>query len=151
MSGRDFCSAIALAAMLVAPVQPAPAASLFELNFYLPGPRFDGVIPPCDASEMLRKMASNFADKETTFWQSNLAILGYEKVRETSFRPWAPHAIPRRFCSAVAIVSDGLRHPIHYTIGEDTGWLGVTWGVHWCIVGLDRNWANNPGCLMARP
>jgi hypothetical protein len=151
MSARDFCSATALAAMLIAAAVPAPAASLFELNFYLPGPRFDGVVPPCDASEMLRKMASNFADKEQNFWQSNLTILGYEKVRETSFRPWHPHSIPRRFCSAVAIVSDGLRHPIHYAIGEDTGWLGVTWGVQWCIVGLDRNWAYNPGCLMAQP
>jgi hypothetical protein len=24
-------------------------------------------------------------------------------------------------------------------------------GIEWCIVGLDRNWAYNPACKMARP
>jgi hypothetical protein len=27
----------------------------------------------------------------------------------------------------------------------------MTWGVEWCVVGLDRNWAYNPACKMARP
>jgi hypothetical protein len=27
----------------------------------------------------------------------------------------------------------------------------MTWGVEWCVVGLDRNWAYNPRCKMARP
>jgi hypothetical protein len=25
------------------------------------------------------------------------------------------------------------------------------WGVEWCVVGLDRNWAYNPACKMAQP
>jgi hypothetical protein len=29
--------------------------------------------------------------------------------------------------------------------------VGATWGVEWCVVGLDRNWAYNPACQMARP
>jgi hypothetical protein len=29
--------------------------------------------------------------------------------------------------------------------------IGAIWGVEWCIVGLDRNWAYNPACKMARP
>jgi hypothetical protein len=27
----------------------------------------------------------------------------------------------------------------------------MTWGVEWCVVGLDRNMAYNPNCQMARP
>jgi len=27
----------------------------------------------------------------------------------------------------------------------------MTWGVEWCVVGLDRNWAYNPTCKMAQP
>jgi len=27
----------------------------------------------------------------------------------------------------------------------------MTWGVEWCVVGLDRNWAYNPACKMAQP
>ncbi len=80
-----------------------------------------------------------------------LTIQGYERVRETAFRPWAPNAIPRRFCSALALVSDGLKHPVHYSIAETTGIVGASWGVEWCVVGLDRNWAYSPACKMARP
>jgi hypothetical protein len=29
--------------------------------------------------------------------------------------------------------------------------IGATWGVTWCVVGLDRNWAYNPDCRMAMP
>jgi len=82
---------------------------------------------------------------------SALAIEGYADVRETAFRTWAPNTIPRRFCSAMLHVNDRTRHPIHYSIAEDTGMIGASWGVEWCVVGLDRNWAFNPGCKMARP
>ena len=142
----------ALAAILGAS-QPGPAvaASLFELNFGLTGPRYDGDLPPCDAQVPLTIIAQSFAQKERRFWNSDLTIEGYEKVRELAYRPWAPNAIPRRFCTALALVSDGLKHPVHYSIGESTGWIGAGWGVEWCVVGLDRNWAFNPACKMARP
>jgi hypothetical protein len=29
--------------------------------------------------------------------------------------------------------------------------IGSTWGIEWCVVGLDRNWSYNPACKMARP
>lgn len=48
-------------------------------------------------------------------------------------------------------MSDGVRRAVHYAIIEDTGYLGVSWGVQWCVVGLDRNWAYHPACRMARP
>jgi hypothetical protein len=40
---------------------------------------------------------------------------------------------------------------IHYSIAEDSGMIGASWGIEWCIVGLDRNWAYNPVCKMGRP
>ena len=33
----------------------------------------------------------------------------------------------------------------------DTGMIAASWGVEWCVVGLDRDWAYNPRCKMARP
>jgi len=152
MGGRAFSHIFAVAVMLGGmSAGSAVAANLFELNFFLSGPRYDGVLPPCDSEAALGKISSRFAHKEGTFWNSSLTIQGFEKVRETASRPWAVNNIPRRFCSAIALVSDGLRHPIHYAIGEDTGMIGATWGVEWCVVGLDRNWAFNPACKMARP
>ena len=129
----------------------AGAANWLEMNFYLSGPRYDGVLPPCDADAALGKIASKFNEKENNFWNTDLRILGFGKIRETAFRPWAANNIPRRYCSAVVEVSDGKRHAIHYSIAEDTGMIGMTWGVEWCVVGLDRNWAYNPACKMAQP
>jgi len=130
-------------------VAPAHAASWLEKNFWLSGPNYDGVLPPCEAA--LNKIAWRFAQKESRFWNSSLQIVSFEGVRETAFRPWANGTIPRRYCSATAFVSDGRKHRVNYWIGEDTGMIGMTWGVEWCVVGLDRNWAYNPACKMAQP
>lgn len=133
----------------VAMVTPASAASWLEKNFYLSGPRYDGVLPACEAA--LETITWRFAEKESRFWNSDLRIVGFEHVRQTAFRPWAPDTIPRRFCRATALVCDGHKRRVDYWIGEDTGIIGATWGVEWCVVGLDRNWAYNPGCKMAQP
>jgi hypothetical protein len=137
------------AALLALAATPAPAANWLEMNFWLSGPRYDGVLPPCEAG--LDTISAQFAQKESRFWNSNLQILGYERVHQTAYRPWASNTIPRRFCNATALVSDGRKHRVSYWIGEDTGMIGASWGVTWCVNGLDRNWAYNPGCKMARP
>jgi hypothetical protein len=160
MCGRVKWCALALAAgvgMLTS--APALAANWLELNFWLPGPRYDRALPECHAATALNAVAVNFAQKEARFWpqqrgwvyDKGLKIVGYEDVREVAYRPWAPNAIPRRFCTAVALVTDGLKHPIHFSIGESTGMIGAGFGVEWCVVGLDRNWAYSPSCKMARP
>ena len=148
MPGRALLLSAALAAL---PVVPAGAANWLEMNFYLSGPRYDGVLPPCDYPAALGKIASRFNQKEYKFWNSDLEIVSFEKIRETAFRPWHANTVPRRFCSGIVEVSDGRRHTIHYAIAEDSGMIGARWGVEWCVVGLDRNWAYNPACKMARP
>ncbi|HEY5378316.1 MAG TPA: hypothetical protein VIJ78_02125 [Pseudolabrys sp.] len=135
--------------LLIVLTGPAQAANIFQKDIYMTGPNYDGAVPPCEAA--LDKIASRFAQKEGQYWNSNLQILDFEKVREIAFSPWAEGTIPRRFCSAVATVSDGRKHRVNYWIGEDTGMIGAGWGVEWCVVGLDRNWAYNPTCKMARP
>jgi hypothetical protein len=152
MTGRALLCCSALAAALSAlPLGPAAAASWLELNFYLSGPRYEGVLPACDAPAALRTIAHRFQQKEYRFWNTDLKILDFAKIRETAFRPWAANAIPRRYCSGIVEVSDGSKHAIHYSIAEAEGIIGESWGVEWCVVGLDRNWAYNPACKMARP
>jgi hypothetical protein len=148
MSRFALALGVALAALTAA---PAAAWNPLELNFYLSGPRYDGALPPCDYPGALAKISSRFASKEGRFWNSNLTIVAFDKVRELAYRPGPPDTIPRRYCSALAFVSDGLKHPIYYSIAEDQGMIGSTFGVEWCVVGLDRNWAYNPACKMARP
>ena len=152
MSGRALLLASALAVTLATLTAGAShAANWLELNFYLSGPRYEGVLPPCDNEEALSKISSRFNQKEYAFWSSNLTIVSIDGVRQTAYRPGPPHTIPRRYCSGVALVSDGVPRPVHYAIGEDTGMIGASWGVEWCLEGFDRNWAFNPRCKMARP
>jgi len=139
---------VALLAGLQA-LSPVKAANWLEKNFWLSGPNYDGAVPACDAA--LDRIVARFAQKESEFWNSNLRIVEIDRVHEIAYSPWARGTIPRRFCRAMAKVNDGHWHPVYYWIGEDTGWIGANWGVEWCVVGLDRNWAYNPACKMAQP
>ena len=96
---------------------PSQAAGLLEKNFYLSGPRYDSILPPCEAA--LGTIASRFATKESRFWNSNLQITDFADVRETALRPWNDQTIPRRFCSARAMV-DGKWHAVYFV--DHRGW-----------------------------
>jgi hypothetical protein len=150
MFGRIACVAFALTLSLLSVSQPR-AANFFEKNFWLSGPRYDRDMPACDFAPALDRIISNFHTKEARFWNSQLQIVGIEDIRETAVLPWAAQSVPRRFCSGVALISDGLRHPIYYSIAEDMGMIGMDWGVNFCVIGLDRNWAYEPHCRAAKP
>jgi hypothetical protein len=142
-----------LAAALIASVcsAPAGAANWFEKTFYMLGPRFDSQLPSCDDTWALNVIQRRFSTKEGRFWNSDLQITNFDEIREVAHRPWADGTIPRRFCSGRALISDGLWRKVRYSIVEDGGMIGGSWGVHWCVVGIDRNWANNPECQAAGP
>jgi hypothetical protein len=112
--------------------QAAQAANPLELNFGLFGPKYDGRIAECEKA--LGTITNQFWEKEST-----------------AFRPWQSDNIPRRYCSAEAMLSDGKLRTVHYSIIEDGGFAGYGQGVEWCVTGLDRNWAYNPQCRAARP
>jgi hypothetical protein len=145
-------AAVALGVALTAvAVTQARAASWWEKTFWLSGPRYDRVMPACDYRPALDRIIANFRTKEFGFWNSELRIVGVEDIKENAVMPWAAQSIPRRFCSGTAVVSDGQKHAMYYSIAEDTGMIGMDWGVNFCVVGLDRNWAYNPACRAARP
>ena len=151
--GLSLLSALLLAAGIAA---PAHAAGFLEKNFWLPGPGYDGVLPACDAA--LPRITEQFTKTQEKFWALGPAIVGYERVREISYSPWALGTIPRRFCQATALVQDPRfpkvayrKHKVTYHITEDAGFASIGWGVEWCVTGYDWEWAYNPGCRMAGP
>jgi hypothetical protein len=150
MSVRIASLALGLVLSVISLSQPR-AANWFEKNFWLPGPEYFRDMPACDFRPALDRIIGNFLTKETRFWNSELKIVGIENIRETAVLAWAAQSIPRRFCSGTALMNDGVRHPIYYSIGEDTGMIGMDFGVNFCVVGLDRNWAYGPACRAARP
>jgi hypothetical protein len=129
--------------------QAAQAANPLELNFWLSGPKYDGRVAECERA--LGTITSQFQEKESTYWNSSLTITAYGRIHETAFRPWQSDNIPRRYCSADVMTSDGKLRQVHYAIVEDGGFAAFGQGVEWCVTGLDRNWAYNPSCKAAKP
>jgi hypothetical protein len=128
---------------------PGGTGSLGALIFR--DPRFQNVLLPCDAPGPLERIQKTFAQKEERFWNSPLTITGFDSVRLVVTNPWGQNNIPRRYCTARAHLSDGRVRPVSYAIMEDQGLIGLTWGVEWCVHGLDRGRSFDPACRMARP
>jgi hypothetical protein len=142
---------LAFAAATAGSVTTARSAAWWEMNFWLSGPRYDSNVPLCQEHGPLDRIIDRFNTKEGRFWDSRLRLVGFEHIREVAWEPWSSGTIPRRFCAGSALATDGKWRPIYYSIAEDSGIIGATYGVEWCVVGLDRNWAYNPQCKMARP
>src|SRR5258708_918145 len=104
--------------------QAAEAANPLELNFWLSGPRYEGRVAECERA--LGTITSQFQEKESTFWNSSLTITAYGRIHETAFRPWQSDNIPRRYCSADVMLSDGEMRTVHYAIVEDGGFAGFS-------------------------
>ena len=154
MSGRVWTRILPLMAGLLTVVGttgPSHSAGPLEMNFYLSGPRYSGEVPLCAEAGPLHRIQSTFHTKESRFWHSDLEIVDFRRVREIALRPWVSGTVPRRFCSAEALVSDGIKRRVYYSIAEDGGFAGMSYGVEWCVVGLDRDWAYNPRCKAAKP
>jgi hypothetical protein len=142
--------AVGLALSLMA-ISQARAANWWEKTFWMSGPRYERAMPACDYPAALDRIISQFRTKEFGFWNSQLRIVGVEDIKETAELPWGAQSIPRRFCSGTAVINDGARHAMYYSIAEDTGMIGMDWGVNFCVVGLDRDDAYNPNCRAAKP
>jgi len=131
-------------------ILPAPARPLVPAERrYAP---YDGVLPACDDPAVAQRIGWNFRQREDEFWDTGLEILGFGAVREIGYKTNGLDYIPRRYCSARALLNDQKRpHQVYYAISEDLGIIGIGFGVEWCIVGFDRNDAYAPSCKMARP
>jgi hypothetical protein len=147
-----------LAALVSCLVLSAPAlsreitpAERRERSHELSLKQYDANLPACADPAVLGDIASSFSTKERRFWNSDLKILGFEQVREVAWRPWGLDYIPRRFCTGTAIVSDGYRHKVNFSIREDLGFIGIGWDTDSCVDGFDRHYAYAPHCKQAAP
>lgn len=147
----------ALALTLLAMQAPDPAAARSAREEISPAEEqtfpYDADIPGCQDTGVLEKISSQFAEKEAKFWNTSLTIAAFDTISRTAWRPYGVDFIPRRYCSAVATTSDGVRRRIDYSVRESLGIIGAKWGVDYCVHGLDRNlaYAYSTACRMARP
>ena len=155
MRPNRLSAAFALGLVLAGALQPAFARSgreeitpAEEREF-----NYEANIPGCQAPEVLERLSTHFAEKERKFWNSTLTIVSYERIERTAWRPWGLDFVPRRYCSAVATTSDGVRRKVDYSVRDGLGIIGADWGIEFCVHGLDRNlaYAYATACREARP
>ena len=108
-------------------------------------------VPDCDDQSVQRTLRRHFRQTERAYWPTNLRINDIVEIRETAYRPTNRDIIPRRYCNGVALMSDDRKRVIDYSVIEHAGIIGLSWGVQWCVRGLDRHNTYAPDCLMARP
>ncbi len=137
----------------------APAAAWFDRILT----RDTGIVPACESPWALQTIASRFGYKEWRYWYSDARIDLFGPVREIAYRPWGPEYTPRRYCEAKVYVADTFQvdkykykrkakpTTVYYSIIEKGGFAGIGWGVEWCVVGYDYNFAYAPNCRAARP
>jgi hypothetical protein len=112
---------------------------------------YSGDLPSCEDPGVLSRITDRFAQKESGYWNSALQINGYDRIREIGFRANGLGYIPRRYCVARALGNDLKERTVVYDIEESLGVIGWSYGVEWCVVGLDRNLAFAPACSSLRP
>lgn len=103
-------------------------------------------VSSCDSPGVLSKLQHRFNATERKYWNSSAEIIGFEKVRQAAFRPHGLDLIPRRYCQAQAVMADRRRLTMRYAIIEETGIIGMSEGLQFCLAGYDRNHTAMPGC-----
>jgi hypothetical protein len=144
----------------VAAAQSGPAQdSLYGTPSEARWAPFFANLPTCDDQSVLDTIESRFGQTERTYWGGVQAITGFERVREVGFRSNGLSYIPRRYCVARGEFIDPntqvrdrpQTRTVVYAVGANSGILGVSWGVEWCVVGLDRMLAYAPDCHTLKP
>ncbi len=107
--------------------------------------------PPCETQSIRALISRRFAATRSEYWGEPKAILDIDNVKTIGFRPEGLAYIPRLYCEGVAQTSDGVKRRIVYSIIEEAGMSGIGFGVDWCVVGLDPNYAYAPACRAAMP
>lgn len=135
---------------------------------------WSSLLPQCSDPSVLNRVQARFRERESDYWQSGLEITTFDRIRETGFRTTGLDYIPRRYCSARAVMNDQKVRAVTYSIAEDMDTTGGDalrsvlsslsfgllrdgpsvlshWGVDWCVSGLDRNYAYGTDCQAAKP
>ena len=112
---------------------------------------YAGIVKACEDPSATSYVQGAFAARESEYWNSGLQIVAMDEVREVGFRSNGLDYIPKRYCTARALLSNQKVRVVSYAIEEAAGGIGFTDNVVWCVDGLDRNDAYAPACKMARP
>lgn len=149
---RLAAAIVSVLAILAAAVGAAAPAVAENFTFYRDAHR-DGPWkgPACDDPKVLGRIASHFDQAEAAYWHTGIRMAHITEARESAFRDWDPLIIATRYCTGSAYLTDGRNYGLVYWLRSEQSFAGVSWGVQFCLLGRDRDFAYAPACKMLRP
>lgn len=99
-------------------------------------------LPPCNHPAVFARIEAEYYSRH---WASGVAIADIRAWK--SIRKYWPQDMPQHFCEGIIIAPGGATRPIYYAIIPDV----PGYRLEWCVLGLDRQWAYDARCRLARP
>ena len=109
----------------------------------------NGKVAECDNAKVLRTIDSRF---DRAFFNKNeIAIDSISKVHQHRLDEATERSpIARRYCGAVATMSDGRERTMWYLIEDGMGLAGIGDNVEFCVSGLDPMRAYDGRCRVLK-
>ena len=107
-------------------------------------------IRACADARMLARISQRFAWAERNTWQRGYEIAAIERprLRYTVFK--GPSMIRHRHCRATAVMTNGARRALFYTVSAGMGFASIGQGVDFCLAGLDPWRVHGAACRSLR-
>lgn len=139
---RALCSAVTLLSLLLL-TQPAGASGSFPwLPWYpLADHQDTGAlkgIPSCSDPDMVSNLLGRFNQTEFVYWGGFHNLQSVDGLAEKASRERENDKIARRWCAGTAVFADGSRRRLVVELASNAEWLGLSYSLAYCIVGLDR-------------
>jgi len=107
-------------------------------------------IRACADARMLARISKRFAWAERNTWQRGYQIADIEapRLRYVVFK--GPSMIRHRHCRATALMTNGTRRTLFYTLSAGMGFASIGNGVDFCLAGLDPWRVHGAACRSLR-
>lgn len=131
-------------------INALPAAAFLD---FIDRPRVDPAerLPLCDDPDVHRIIAARFAYADREYYRGIASIDAFDHISETALIADRPSPLARRYCRARVHMSDERTRTMFYMIEEDASFVSWSWGVEFCIRGLDRWRVYDGKCRTVRP
>ncbi|MDR3496528.1 MAG: hypothetical protein P4L82_18160 [Ancalomicrobiaceae bacterium] len=129
--------AVATCLAAVSAVQPAFAGAEPWVETLVGRAITDNSVPKCEEGIVLDTIRSKFGTADAAILHRGLAIATVDRIHQAYEGQNDPSPVYRRYCEARAELNDGKHTALYYLVEQDAGFVGVTWNVEYCMIGLE--------------
>jgi hypothetical protein len=149
---RRVLTSLFLAVALSGPAIAADAGVAVPAPLPPPAHPWHSGLPACDDPAVVATIPEKFAVYDANIIGSGLLIANIDGIYETGQRAGGPSLVDRRYCGAVAWLTNGQQNEVVYLIeGPKLGFASIGWHVESCLPGFDPYRVYDARCRSIRP